>query len=126
EAFYAQQNATVVRNAEEYYRAMFGPRVSSWNLRDTHMVETLDALTAHLGRQRGEPPRVVVWAHNSHVGDARATELGSQGELNIGQLVRERHANDCALIGFTTYTGTVTAADTWDGPAERKDVRPAL
>jgi erythromycin esterase-like protein len=69
---------------------------------------------------------VVVWAHNSHVGDARATEVGSQGEVSIGQLVRERHAGDCRLIGFTTYTGTVTAADGWDGPAGRRWVRPAL
>jgi erythromycin esterase-like protein len=126
EAFYAQQNAQVVAAAEEYYRTMFGGRVSSWNLRDRHMTETLEALTRHLGRQRGEQAKVVVWAHNSHVGDARATELGSQGEFTIGQLVRDSHPRDCALIGFTTYAGTVTAADTWDAPAERKDVRPAL
>jgi erythromycin esterase-like protein len=105
---------------------MFAGRVSSWNLRDRHMADTLDALAAHLTRQRGRPARIVVWAHNSHVGDARATELGSQGELNIGQLVRDRHPGDCRLIGFTTYTGTVTAADDWGGPAQRKLVRPAL
>jgi erythromycin esterase-like protein len=105
---------------------MFGGRVSSWNLRDRHMAETLEALTRHLGRQRGEQAKVVVWAHNSHVGDARATELGSQGEFTIGQLVRDSHPRDCALIGFTTYAGTVTAADTWDAPAERKDVRRGL
>jgi erythromycin esterase-like protein len=90
------------------------------------MADTLDALSEHLARQRGRPAKVVVWAHNSHVGDARTTELGSQGELTIGQLVRERHPGDCRLVGFTTYTGTVTAAGDWDGPAERKWVRPAL
>jgi erythromycin esterase-like protein len=126
EAFYARQNAIVVRNAEQYYRTMFGGRISTWNLRDTHMVDTLDALTDHLSRQRGEPAKVVVWAHNSHVGDARATEARMRGELTVGQLVRERHPGDCRLIGFTTYTGTVTAADDWGGPAERKWVRPAL
>ncbi|GII21412.1 erythromycin esterase family protein [Planosporangium mesophilum] len=126
EAFYAEQNARVVRAAAEYYRSMFGGRVSSWNLRDTHMVDTLDALVGHLSRQQGQPTKVVVWAHNSHIGDARATELGSQGEVDVGQLVRERHPGDCRLLGFTTYTGTVTAADDWGSPAERKWVRPAL
>jgi erythromycin esterase-like protein/orotate phosphoribosyltransferase len=124
--FYAQQNAIAVKNAEEYYRMMFGGRVSSWNLRDRHMAATLDALVEHLSRRRGEPAKVVVWEHNSHIGDARATELADQGELNVGQLVRERHADDCVLAGFTTFGGTVTAADDWDGPAERMPVRPAL
>jgi erythromycin esterase-like protein/predicted phosphoribosyltransferase len=126
EAFYAEQNAVVVTNAERYYREMFGGRVSSWNLRDCHMADTLEALIEHLGRVRGEPAKIVVWAHNSHLGDARATEAGSQGELNVGQLVRERHPGQCRLIGFTTYTGTVTAADDWGAPADRKVVRPAL
>ena len=125
ELFFAEQNARLVRNAERYYRAMFGGRVESWNLRDRHMAETLDALVGHLGAQGGEA-KVVVWAHNSHLGDARGTELGEEGELNVGQLVRERHAHDAVLIGFTTFTGTVTAASAWDGPAERKHVRPAL
>jgi erythromycin esterase-like protein len=115
-----------VRAAEEYYRAMFSGRASSWNLRDRHMADTLDALAGHLTRQRGAPAKIVVWAHNSHVGDARATETAARGELNVGQLVRERHPRDCRLIGFTTYTGTVTAASDWEGPAERKWVRPAL
>lgn len=125
EFFYAEQNARLVKNAEEYYRAMFCGRVASWNLRDQHMAETLDALATYLGRQ-GERARVVVWAHNSHIGDARATELGEQGELNIGQLARERYGRDAVLVGFSTYSGTVTAAADWDGPAERKRVRPAL
>jgi erythromycin esterase-like protein/predicted phosphoribosyltransferase len=125
EFFYAEQNARVVKTAAEYYRSMFNGRVSTWNLRDQHMADTLDALAAHLTHQRGEPAKIVVWAHNSHVGDARATEVSSYGEFNIGQLVRERHPG-CRLLGFTTYTGTVTAASDWDGPAERKWVRPAL
>jgi erythromycin esterase-like protein len=89
------------------------------------MADTLDALTGHLttGRQR---PKIVVWAHNSHLGDARATELGAGGELNLGQLSRQRHRGDAVLIGFTTYTGSVTAASDWDAPAERKRVQPAL
>ena len=125
ELFYAEQNARLVQNAEQYYRAMFQGRVSSWNLRDRHMAETLEALARHLDRP-GRPARIVVWAHNSHLGDARATEMGEGGELNVGQLVRQRHGASAVLVGFTTYTGTVTAASEWDGPAERKGVRPAL
>lgn len=127
EAFYAEQNAQTVRNAEMYYRAMFGGRVTSWNLRDQHMAQTLAALLAHLDRKGGaEPARIVVWAHNSHVGDARATEVGADGQLTLGELTRERYGDDCRLIGFSTYTGTVTAASEWGGVAERKYVRPAL
>jgi erythromycin esterase-like protein/predicted phosphoribosyltransferase len=124
--FYAQQNARTVQGAERYYRAMFDAGPVSWNLRDRHMVDTLEALAGHLGRQGGEDARVVVWAHNSHLGDARATEFAERGELNVGQLVRERYGDDCRLIGFTTYGGTVTAASDWGGPAERKVVRPGL
>jgi erythromycin esterase-like protein len=123
EFFFAEQNARLVKNAEEYYRSMFRDRISSWNLRDTHMAETLDALVQHLGAKNA---KIVVWAHNSHLGDARATELGSQGELNLGQLVRQRYGKEALLVGFSTFTGTVTAASEWDGPAERKYVRPAL
>jgi erythromycin esterase-like protein/adenine/guanine phosphoribosyltransferase-like PRPP-binding protein len=126
ELFYAEQNARTVKGAEEYYRTMFSGRASSWNLRDQHMVETLDLLAAHLSRQRGGPAKVIVWAHNSHLGDARATDVAAQGQLNVGQLVRERHGGHCRLVGFTTFEGTVTAADDWGGPAERKRVRPAL
>jgi erythromycin esterase-like protein len=123
--FYAEQNARLVKNAEQYYRTMFRGRVSSWNLRDRHMVETLDALLQY-SAHRVEPMKVVVWAHNSHLGDARATEMGRAGEWNVGQLVREKYGRDCVLIGFSTYTGTVTAASNWGGPAERKRVRPAI
>ncbi|MGW0229614.1 erythromycin esterase family protein [Actinopolymorpha singaporensis] len=126
EYFYAEQNARIVATAAEYYRTMFGSRVSSWNLRDRAMVETLEALRAHLGRQREEEARIVVWAHNSHVGDARATELESRGEFNVGELARERYAGDCRLVGFTTYVGTVTAANDWGAPADRKVVRPGI
>jgi erythromycin esterase-like protein len=126
EFFDAEQNARLVTNAEAYYRSMFLSDVSSWNLRDRHMAETLDALVAHLERRDGGPAKVVVWAHNSHLGDARATEMGQRGELTVGQLVRQRHGTGALLIGFSTYHGTVTAASNWDGPAERKRVRRAL
>jgi erythromycin esterase-like protein len=125
EFFYAEQNARLIKNAEQYYRSMFRGRVSSWNLRDCHMAETLEALTAYLSRQ-GQQAKVVVWEHNSHLGDARATEMGERGELNVGQLVRQRYGQEAVLVGFTTHHGTVTAASEWDGPAERKRVRPAL
>jgi len=125
EFFYAEQNARLVRNAEEYYRTMFRGRAESWNLRDRHMVDTLRELLRFLGRTRPDA-RVVVWAHNSHLGDARATEMGEHGELNVGQLAREEYGAGAVLVGFTTYTGTVTAASEWDGPAHRKHVRPAL
>jgi erythromycin esterase-like protein len=123
--FFAEQNARLVRNAEEYYRAMFGGRVESWNLRDTHMMETLDALLAHI-RQLSGTARAVIWAHNSHLGDARATEMGDIGELNLGQLVRQKHRRDAFLVGFTTHIGSVTAASNWDEPAQRKRVRPSM
>ena len=127
ELFEAQQNATTVRNAEAYYRGMFAGRVTSWNMRDKHMAQTLEALISHLDRHDGtQPARVVVWAHNSHVGDARATEVSSDGQLTIGQLAREQYGPDCRLIGFSTYSGTVTAASDWGGVAEHKVVRPAL
>jgi erythromycin esterase-like protein len=124
--FEAEQNARLVKNAEEYYRTMFRGRVSSWNLRDQHMAETLEALLAHLDQRTGHGSRVVVWEHNSHIGDARATSMGEMGEWNVGQLVRERRGEHAVLIGFSTYTGTVTAASDWDAPAQLKRVRPAL
>ena len=125
EYFDAEQNARLAKNAEAYYRTMFAGHVASWNLRDTHMVDTLDALLAHLDRHGGRS-KAVVWAHNSHLGDARATERSSRQQINVGQLVRERYADDAVLIGFTTYDGTVTAASDWGAPAERKRVRPGL
>jgi erythromycin esterase-like protein len=126
EFFDAEQNARLVKNAEAYYRSMFLSDVSSWNLRDRHMAETLDALVAYLERRDGRRAKVVVWAHNSHLGDARATEMGQRGELNVGQLVRQHYGRGAFQVGFSTHHGTVTAASNWDGPAERKRVRPAL
>jgi erythromycin esterase-like protein len=125
EIFFAQQNARLVRNAEEYYRTMFRGRISSWNLRDNHMVETLQALDRHLGAA-GSAPRFAVWAHNSHLGDASATEMGERGEWNVGQLVRDRYGADAMLVGFSTHRGWVTAATDWDDPPERKRVRDGL
>ncbi|RPJ84834.1 MAG: erythromycin esterase family protein [Acidobacteria bacterium] len=125
EYFHVLQNARLVKDAEKYYREMFRGKVSSWNIRDTHMAETLEALAAHF-KQRGEAPKLVVWAHNSHIGDATATEFGQQGEVNLGQLVREKHHNDCFLLGFTTCKGSVTAASDWGAPAETKKIRPAM
>ena len=123
--FDAEQNARLVKNAEEYYRSMFRGRQSSWNLRDTHMAETVESLAGYLSR-RGHTPKIVIWAHNSHLGDARATEMGARGELNLGQLIRQKYGEDAVSVGFTTYTGTVTAATNWDDPGEVKRVRPGL
>ncbi len=124
EYFYTEQNARVVAGAENYYRTMLDEDVSSWNLRDTHMVDTLERLTEHLARRTGSC-KLVVWAHNSHVGDAGATSMGRRGETNVGHLMRERQGNDAVLVGFTTYSGTVTAAPEWHRPEERKRVRDA-
>lgn len=123
--FYAQQNARLVKNAEEYYRTMFKGRVSSWNLRDSHMADTLEAVAGHLSHG-GKPARIVVWEHNSHIGDARATEIGRQGEWTVGELARKAYGADALLVGFTTYEGRVTAASEWDGEGLHKHVRPAL
>ena len=123
--FYAEQNARLAMNAERYYREMFRGHVESWNMRDQHMAETIDHLAAHL-EKHGPGAKLVIWAHNSHLGDARSTEMGEEGELNVGQLVRERYGAESFLVGFTTYEGSVTAASQWDSPAERKRVRPAL
>src|SRR5439155_21108120 len=122
-----EQNARLIKNAEEYYRQMFAGQIDTWNLRDTHMVQTIDELLNHLDRTRGQKTRAVVWAHNSHLGDARATEASERGELNVGQLCRQRWGMEqTRLIGFTTHTGSVTAATNWDGPSEFKQVRPSL
>jgi erythromycin esterase-like protein len=123
EFFYAEQNARLVANAERYYRSMFRGRDESWNLRDEHMTETLGALVSHFDTGRA---KVVVWAHNSHLGDARATEMSERGEWNVGQLVRERFGSKVFGIGFSTYFGTVTAARDWGGLAERRHVRPGM
>jgi erythromycin esterase-like protein len=125
EYFVAEQNARVVRNAETYYRAMFRGGAESWNVRDRHMMSTLDTLLEH-ARHSGRQPRAVVWAHNSHLGDARATSMRDIGELNLGQLARERFGPACCAIGMTTHDGEVTAAHEWDEPAALRTVRPSL
>lgn len=118
----AAQNARLIAAAERYYRIMYYGGAESWNLRDTHMFETL----GHLLEARGAGAKAVVWAHNSHIGDARATDMGEiRGELNIGQLARERWGEAVALIGFGTHAGTVAAASDWDGAMEVKTVRPS-
>jgi erythromycin esterase-like protein len=122
--FHAVQQAHVVRNAEAYYRAMFAGRTESWNLRDTHMADTVDMIANHIGGVA--PAKLILWAHNSHVGDARATEMGDDGQLTLGQLLRERHPGETALVGFSTHEGAVVAAHDWDEPAEKKHVRPSL
>lgn len=124
--FSALMNARVAQNAEAYYRTMFRGRVSSWNLRDKHMAQTLFDLRGHLAAASKGGGRLVVWAHNSHLGDARATEMGRQGEWNVGQLVRERFGERAFLLGFTSYEGTVTAAHDWDQPPQRKRMRPGM
>lgn len=126
EYFYATQSARVVKDAENYYRTMFEGHVESWNVRDRHMAETLNILEDHLENRFDKPAKIIVWAHNSHVGDARATEMGERGEVNIGQLVREEHDEDCYSIGFSTYQGVVTAASDWDEPSKSKLVNPGL
>jgi erythromycin esterase-like protein len=124
--FCAAQNAKVVKGAEEYYRALYRGRPNTWNLRDEHMFDTLEALAAHYSKRLRRDARIVVWAHNSHVGNAAATAMGERGELNLGQLVRERHGDNALLVGFSTCRGHVTAASDWDLPAEHKRVRAPL
>ncbi len=119
--FDAAQNARIVREAERYYRAIYRGSAASWNLRDRHMFDTLQAVSAH----RGSGTKAVVWAHNSHIGDASATAMGWNGEFNIGQLCRISYGNDAALIGFGTDTGTVAATSDWGADMEIKRVRPA-
>jgi len=119
----AAANARLVKNAEAYYRAMYEGAAESWNLRDTHMFETLCSILD----ARGPDSKAVVWAHNSHIGDARFTEMGiARGELNIGQLAKEKFGDKARLIGFGTHKGTVAAADDWDCPMQVKNVRPSL
>jgi erythromycin esterase-like protein len=119
--FDAAQNARIVRAAEQYYRIMYRGSTESWNLRDRHMFETLQYVMQH----RGPDAKAVVWAHNSHVGNAAATAMGWQGEFNIGELVRNAYRDEAVSIGFGTDRGTVMAASDWGEPAEIKTVRPA-
>ncbi|MGK9064468.1 erythromycin esterase family protein [Stutzerimonas chloritidismutans] len=120
--FNAEQNARVVLAAEQYYRAMYRGSTESWNLRDRHMFDTLRALLA----RRGDAAKAVVWAHNSHIGNAAATSMGWRGEFNIGELCRTAYGRDAVLIGMSTDRGEVAAADNWDEPMQIKQVRPSL
>jgi erythromycin esterase-like protein len=122
---HAEVNARTVSDAEEYYRSMFTDPHGSWNLRDRHMADTLDRLIAHLATH-GDGGGVVVWAHNSHVGDSRATEMSTRGEFTLGRFARERHGADVVLVGMTTHNGTVTAASDWGLPGMRRHIRPAV
>ena len=121
--FAAEQNALVARNAEAYYRALASGTTDSWNVRDEHMAETLDRLLAH----HGDDAKAVVWAHNTHVGDARATDMEERGRLNLGQLVREDNpADEVELVGFSSHAGRVVAADAWGDPLAEKRVPAAV
>ena len=119
----ATANAQLVKNAEAYYRVMYQGSAESWNLRDTHMFDTLNMIL----KAKGPDSKAIVWAHNSHIGNAAHTDMGMRrGELNIGQLVKEKFGHDARLIGFGTHSGTVAAADDWDEPMKIKPVRPSL
>lgn len=126
EFFCAERNAAVVKSAHEYYRSLYRGEPSSWNLRDSHMANTLEELAIHLEKVHQKPAKIIVWAHNSHIGDARATEMSEREEINLGQIMRERHGKETLLIGFSTYQGKVSAASDWDMPVEHKTVVPAL
>ena len=124
--FSALRNAHSVVNAEEYFRSLYLPGISTWNVRDQRMEEAIVAMADHLSVGSPEPARIVAWAHNTHSGDARATEMAEGGELNVGQLIRQRHGNESLLIGFFTHRGTVMAAPEWDAPGRVFQLRPAL
>lgn len=126
EYFTIMQNARLIKDAERYYRAMFEDHISSWNIRDRHMADTVNTLADHIEQRSKHPAKIIVWAHNSHVGDARATEMGARGELNLGQLMREQYFSNTFSIGFSSYMGTVTAASTWGAPVEKVKLNPGL
>jgi erythromycin esterase-like protein len=121
----AWQSARVVMNGEAYYRIAGSGGVESWNVRDRHMADTLDALSTHLRDAGPAPAKLVVWAHNSHLGDARVTERAEAGELNVGQLMRQRHDGESVIVGFTTYDGMVRAASSWGSRGEERRLNPA-
>jgi protein-L-isoaspartate(D-aspartate) O-methyltransferase len=118
----AVQNARLVANAERYYRVMYYGSRESWNLRDSYMFETLQTLR----RFYPADSKAIIWAHNSHIGNAAATEMSARGEINIGHLCREEFGKDAFSIGFGTHNGTVAAASDWDGAMEIKDVQPSV
>jgi erythromycin esterase-like protein len=123
--FFAEQIERLFHHSEFYYRELVLGRNHSWNLHDRHLFDSLLMLIHHLSRQVGEP-KIVVWTHNSHVGDARFTEMSTRGEISLGQLVRETYGSKACAIGFTAYSGAITAAAEWGGDMEQKELRPAL
>lgn len=125
-AFHFAQKSTTSADADQYCRSIFRGDQSTWNLRDSNMAHRLSALADQLSKCHGKPAKIVVWAHNSHAGDARATEIGRLGELSLGQLMRERYSEHCFLIGMTSHHGSVTASSDWGSPAEYKYLRPSL
>jgi len=125
EHFAALRSAASVAAGEEYFRTVYAGSMA-WNVRDQHMARNVEETAQHVARQRGGEGKVVVWAHNSHNGDARATFAANRGELNLGQLLRQRHGQDAFLVGFLTYGGRVRAAPEWDQPSRVYDLRPAL
>jgi erythromycin esterase-like protein len=121
--FNAEQNAWVTVGAERYYRTMMRGDAASWNIRDTHMADTLDRLMDYYGTQA----KAIVWEHNTHIGDARATDMARENMVNVGQIVRERHGDEgVVLVGFASHQGSVIAADAWGGPMQRMEVPPAV
>lgn len=124
--YYALQNARLVKNAEKYYRSMFETRDISWNIRDQHMAETINNIISHIESTLKLPAKIIVWAHNSHVGDARATEMHERNEINLGQIIREEYNTASYLLGFSTYDGTVRAASAWNGCSTIKKINPSL
>ena len=124
--FSARRNAHSVANAERYFRTAYLGLMNTWNLRDQEMVDNLAALEEHLRVASGREAKIVVWAHNTHTGDARVTQAGEEGEHNVGQLMRERHGDRAVLIGFHTYTGTVLAATAWGETGQVRELRPAI
>ena len=124
--FSAYQNARVLKNGEAYYRLVYEGGFSTWNLRDSHMAETQQEISRYEEAIGGKKTKLVVWAHNTHQGDARMTEMGERGELNVGQLMRKFYDGASVLVGFTTYTGEVLAASEWGAQGRKMKVRPAL
>lgn len=124
--FQAKQNASLIHYAEEYYRSIAQGDPDSWNIRNKYMFETLENLADHLAKRLGRAPRIVVWAHNAHIGNARATEMYKRGEFNIGQLIKDRYKDKSLLIGITCSNGTVLAADNWDNPGQIQKMNAPL
>jgi erythromycin esterase-like protein len=125
EHFAAVRAAASVKAGEEYFRVAYGGSLA-WNARDRSMERTVEDIAAHAEAQTGRPGKVVIWSHNSHTGDARATDMRNRGELNLGQLMRERHGDAAFLVGYFAHGGTVCAAPGWDERGRTYEMRPAI